>query len=58
MAALTREGLPVVVLKGAALAELVYQHIGLRTMADVDLLVEKKNLDKAGSILERLGYCP
>ncbi|TKB91034.1 MAG: hypothetical protein E8D41_11345 [Nitrospira sp.] len=56
--ALTGEGLPVIVLKGAVLAELVYQHVGLRTMADVDLLVDKKNLDKAGSILERLGYVP
>jgi hypothetical protein len=58
LAALTGEGLSVVVLKGAALAELVYRHIGLRTMADVDLLVEKKNLDKAGAILERLGFVP
>jgi len=58
LAGLTREGLSVVVLKGAALAELVYRHIGLRTMADVDLLVEKKSLDKAGAILERLGFLP
>lgn len=56
--ALTGEGLAVVVLKGAALAELVYRHIGLRTMADVDLLVEKKNLDKAGAILEQLVFLP
>jgi hypothetical protein len=58
LAALSWEGLSVVVLKGAALAELVYRHIGLRTMADVDLLVERKNLDKAGAILERLGFLP
>jgi len=58
LATLTGEGLSVVVLKGAALAERVYRHIGLRTMADVDLLVEKKNLDKAGAILERLGFLP
>jgi hypothetical protein len=56
LSALTLEGLSVVVLKGAALAELVYRHIGLRTMADVDLLVEKKDLDKAGAIIERLGF--
>jgi Uncharacterised nucleotidyltransferase len=56
--ALIREGLSVVVLKGAALAELVYRHIGLRTMADVDLLIEKKNLDKAAEILERIGFLP
>lgn len=58
LVALSHEGLPVVVLKGAALAELAYPQIGLRTMADVDLLVEKKNLDKAGAILERLGFLP
>ena len=58
LAALTRDGLSVVVLKGAALAELVYRHIGLRTMADVDLLVERKHLDRAGAILERLGFMP
>lgn len=58
LAALTKEGLSVVVLKGAALAELVYRHIGLRTMADVDVLVERKDLDKAGTILERLGFVP
>jgi putative nucleotidyltransferase-like protein len=58
LAALTGEGISVVVLKGAALAELVYRHVGLRTMKDVDLLVEQKNLDKAGGILERLGFLP
>jgi hypothetical protein len=58
LTALTLEGLSVVVLKGAALAELVYRHIGLRTMADVDLLVEKEDLDKAGAIIERLGFLP
>ncbi len=58
LAALTRDGLSIVVLKGAALAELVYRHIGLRTMADVDLLVERKCLDRAGAILERLGFVP
>jgi hypothetical protein len=56
LAAFACEGLPVIVLKGAALAELAYQHIGLRMMADVDLLVEKKSLDKAGAIVERLGF--
>jgi Uncharacterised nucleotidyltransferase len=58
LAALSRDGLSVVVLKGAALAELVYRHIGLRTMADVDLLVERKHLDRAGAILEGLGFVP
>jgi len=42
-----QEKVPVIVLKGALLAELVYQHIGLRTMDDVDLLVSKQDLGKA-----------
>jgi len=31
--------LPVIVLKGAALAATIYHRIGLRTMGDLDLLV-------------------
>lgn len=58
LTALTQEGIQVVVLKGAALAELAYEHVGLRTMGDVDLLVEKRNLEKAGAIIERLGFLP
>ena len=53
-----QEEVPVIVLKGALLAELVYQHIGLRTMDDVDLLVSKQDLGKAEFILEQLGFCP
>jgi hypothetical protein len=54
--AFSEHSLPVVVLKGAALAERVYRHIGLRTMADVDLLLEKKDLPAAAAILEKLGF--
>lgn len=48
--------IPVIVLKGAALAELVYPSLGCRAMGDVDLLVHKQDLDKAEGILEELGY--
>jgi len=58
LASLAGEGVPVVVLKGAALAVLVYQHIGLRTMADVDILVDRRDLDKAGAVVEQLGFVP
>ncbi|HIE52229.1 MAG TPA: hypothetical protein EYP85_10760 [Armatimonadetes bacterium] len=53
-----RAGLPVIVLKGAALAEPVYGHLGLRPMVDVDLLVPQQALPLAESVLEHLGYRP
>jgi hypothetical protein len=36
----------VIALKGAFLAELVYENIGLRAIGDVDLLVKKEDLEK------------
>ena len=54
--AFSREGISVIVLKGAALAELVYHGLGLRTMLDVDLLVRKTDLDAADDVLCQLGY--
>jgi hypothetical protein len=50
--------IPVVVLKGAHLAEIVYGHIGLRPMSDVDLLVRKKDLSRAQKGLMDAGYSP
>jgi hypothetical protein len=56
--AFSREKIPVIVLKGAALAELVYKGFGLRTMLDVDLLIKKTDLDAADEVLRRMGYVP
>jgi hypothetical protein len=56
--AFSREGIAVIVLKGAALAELVYRGLGLRTMLDLDLLVRKTDLDLADNVLRQLGYVP
>jgi hypothetical protein len=56
LTAFSHHGLSVIVLKGAALAELVYRHIGLRTMTDIDLLVRKEDLRKAAVIMEELGF--
>jgi hypothetical protein len=56
LAALTGYGIQVTVLKGLALAEGAYEHIGLRTMADVDVLVRQEDLEKAAEILEALGF--
>lgn len=46
----------VIVLKGAALAETVYQNIALRPMADIDLLVKKEDLYRTEITLLNLGY--
>ena len=56
LAALRANGIPVIPLKGAALAELVYGHIGLRTMGDVDLLVHKEDLGRVETLLEDIGF--
>ncbi len=53
---LQQNGIRVAVLKGAHLAALIYPHIGLRPMADMDLLVPKEDLAKADTVLCGLGY--
>lgn len=53
---LQQNGIRVTVLKGAHLAALIYPHIGLRPMADMDLLVPKEDLAKADTVLCGLGY--
>lgn len=51
-------GIPVILLKGAYLAEMVYQNISVRPMSDIDLLVKKEHLQKAVDILAQVGYQP
>jgi len=48
--------IPVIVLKGACLAEAVYGNIALRSMSDVDLLVKKNDLKKTAEVLKQCGY--
>jgi len=48
-------GIPVIVLKGAFLAEAVYGDIALRPMCDVDLMVPKAELLKAQAVLLDMG---
>jgi hypothetical protein len=50
------EDIPVVVLKGAYLAEHVYENKALRPMSDIDLWFHKNAFSKAGKILESMGY--
>ncbi|OGW51713.1 MAG: hypothetical protein A2Y81_09575 [Nitrospirae bacterium RBG_13_43_8] len=52
------KGVKVIVLKGAALAKIVYKDIGLRSMTDIDLLVKKEDLPYAKEIMSGLGYVP
>ena len=55
-AALAGAGIPMLVLKGAALACLAYAEPALRPMSDVDLLVDARDLGAAREMLKRLGY--
>ncbi len=48
--------IPVVVLKGAALAQTLYPHMALRPMADIDLLVPGQRVYEALHLLQNLGY--
>jgi len=49
-------GIPVILLKGIALAELVYESIALRPMTDIDLLVKHEDIWKTDKVLSQLGY--
>ena len=49
-------GLPLVALKGSALHRLGFYQGGERPMADIDLLVSDMDRERAGAMLERLGY--
>lgn len=50
------KGIPVVALKGIVLAEFVYKNVALRPMADVDLLIQKRNLSEITKTLFKLGF--
>jgi hypothetical protein len=54
--ALNAQGIPVIVLKGAALAPTVYPDPALRPMRDLDLLVHRQDLEGALAALRRLDY--
>jgi hypothetical protein len=55
---LAAAGVPVIVLKGAALAEAVYRDVSLRPMVDVDVLIRHNDVDTAARVLAGLGYVP
>ena len=51
----SREKIPYVIIKGACSAK-YYPEPGLRMMGDVDFVVKKKDLARAGAILEKEGF--
>jgi hypothetical protein len=56
LATLNDAALPVVLLKGAALAFAVYDDPGLRPMSDLDLLVRRADVEAAVAALAGVGY--
>jgi hypothetical protein len=58
VAALDADGIPVLLLKGAALVETVYPDPAQREMLDLDLLVPADRLDEATALVAPLGYQP
>lgn len=54
-AAFNRAGLPLMVLKGAALSLTIYRRPHERPMDDLDLLIRPEHLEQANALLEGLG---
>jgi hypothetical protein len=52
------EHIPVVVLKGAALAKVLYADLGLRPMCDLDVMVPRLMIPRAVELLAADGYRP
>ncbi|MCB0210704.1 MAG: nucleotidyltransferase family protein [Anaerolineae bacterium] len=50
------EGVQVLVVKGAALAHIIYPEPGLRPMRDIDLLVKEADAYRAQQLLAELGF--
>lgn len=50
------EQIPVILLKGSALAEPVYGSVALRPMTDLDLLVAPRDFERAVAAAQDLGY--
>jgi len=49
-------GIPVILLKGAYLAEGVYSNIAMRPMLDLDIMLRKEDLQQGEKALNKLGY--
>lgn len=58
MAALQEEGLEPIPIKGVALAFSVYESLGARRIADVDVLVDETRFAEAAALAVRYGFMP
>ncbi|MBW6465119.1 MAG: nucleotidyltransferase family protein [Brevefilum sp.] len=56
--AFSEAGLPAIGLKGVFLLENIYPNVALRSMSDLDLMVEKSDITEALAIIEKLGFHP
>jgi len=54
-AVLSSERIPVILMKGAALLRTLYDDQGLRTLCDVDLLVDERDVERADTQLQARG---
>ena len=48
--------IPVILLKGVYLASFIYADLGLRTMADIDLLIPEADIEKSINALQSLNF--
>ena len=53
-----QEQIPVILLKGCALAVTIYPDMGLRPMVDLDILVPEAQVDCVSDLLTQQGYAP
>jgi hypothetical protein len=58
MSVLKSEDVPVILLKGIYLANMVYTNLGLREMHDVDVMSRPQDLARISEILTSMGYRP
>jgi len=56
LAAFEKEGIDLLVMKGMAMAHMVYPHLRLRPMSDIDLLVSKSDAGRGQGLLAGLGF--
>ena len=56
LAAFGTVGIPIILLKGAALAHRIYPRPELRPMVDIDVLIDPADMDRAVAITRGLGY--
>lgn len=56
LAALAARQIPVWPLKGVHLSEMLYQDVGAREVADVDILIRPADLERVDQLLRELGY--